>query len=62
MIPQGAHWGYVLAAYGLTAVVMAGLIAWVIVDGRRHAKMLADLEARGVRRRSAKTTSPDGGA
>jgi heme exporter protein D len=63
MIPQGAHWGFVLMAYGLTALVMAALIVWVILDGRRHAKTLADLEARGIRRRSATkdTAAPGAG-
>jgi heme exporter protein D len=50
-------------AYGLTALVMAALIVWVILDGRRHAKTLADLEARGIRRRSATkdTAAPGAG-
>ena len=31
----------------------AGLIGWLIADGRRQRAALADLEARGVRRRSS---------
>lgn len=53
MIAQGAHWGFVLAAYGVTGVVVAALVAWVVLDGRRHRRTLAALEAQGVRRRSA---------
>jgi heme exporter protein D len=53
MMAQGMHWGFVLAAYGVAALVMGGLIAWVVLEGRRHARALAELEARGIRRRSA---------
>jgi heme exporter protein D len=48
----GPHAGFILAAYLVTAAVVLGLIVWVIVDGRAQARALADLDARGVRRRS----------
>lgn len=53
MIPAGAHWGYVLVAYGMTALIIGALVAWLIIDGRRHQRRLSELEARGIRRRSA---------
>ena len=53
----GNHAGFILAAYGLTALVIAGLAVWIVVDGRARRRELADLEARGVRRRSSR---PDG--
>ncbi|MEJ0097602.1 MAG: heme exporter protein CcmD [Bauldia sp.] len=46
------HAGFIIAAYVLTAVVLAGLVAWVLADGRRQRRRLAELEARGIRRRS----------
>jgi heme exporter protein D len=52
-IPQ--HPGFIFAAYAIAAVVMAGLLLWVILDGRQQRSRLADLEARGARRRSAAT-------
>ena len=52
MITGAEQWLYVIAAYSLVALVLAGLIAWVVFDGRRRAAELADLEARGIRRRS----------
>jgi heme exporter protein D len=52
MITGAEQWQYVVAAYGVVALVLAGLIAWVLLDGRRRAAELADLEARGIRRRS----------
>jgi heme exporter protein D len=53
MITSSAQWLYIAAAYGLAALVIAGLLIWVVRDGRRHAATLRDLEARGVRRRSS---------
>jgi heme exporter protein D len=47
------HAGFIAAAYIATAVVLAGLIAWIVLDGRAQKKRLADLEARGIKRRSA---------
>src|SRR5260370_494064 len=42
----------IVAAYPLTTAVVVGLILWVLVDYRVQQKILADLEARGVTRRS----------
>jgi len=53
-----AHVAYVVAAYVATVAVIGGLIVWVIADGRAVRRRLADLEARGVRRRSAKDALP----
>ena len=50
---MGAHAGFIAAAYLMSAAVLAGLIAWIVADGRALARRLAELEARGVRRRSA---------
>jgi heme exporter protein D len=47
------HAGFIIAAYLVTAAVLAVLVAWIVADGRTQKRRLADLEARGVRRRSA---------
>jgi heme exporter protein D len=49
----GPHAAFIWASYGAAAVVLAGLIAWVVFDGWRQSQALANLEARGVKRRSA---------
>jgi heme exporter protein D len=46
------HAGYILAAYLITALVLLGLVAWVLVDLRAQQAKLACLEERGIRRRS----------
>lgn len=49
----GPHAAFIWLSYITVAVAIAGLIAWLVLDGRRHEQRLADLEARGVRRRSS---------
>jgi heme exporter protein D len=49
----GKHAVFIWASYAAVAVGVGGLIAWLVADGRRHAARLAELEARGVRRRSS---------
>ena len=46
------HWPFILGAYGATALVLAGLIAWLLADERAVTRRLAALGARGIRRRS----------
>lgn len=50
----GPHAAYVWASYAIVAVVLAALAAWLIIDGRRQQRLIDDLEARGVRRRSSR--------
>lgn len=49
----GPHAAFIWICYAATALVVSGLIAWLIADGRRQRAALEDLEARGVRRRSS---------
>ena len=48
----GPHAPFIIASYAVVAIVMIGLVTWLIVDGRRQQRILDDLETRGVRRRS----------
>ncbi len=50
--PMSAHALYVTAAYGLTALVLSGLVVWMLADQRARRRELAQLEASGLRRRS----------
>ena len=56
----GNHGGFILAAYGIAALVIVALFVIIIVDGRAQRRQLAELEARGVRRRSRGTSSSEG--
>lgn len=47
-----AHALYVTAAYSVSALAIAGLIAWILLDQRARRRDLEELETSGVRRRS----------
>lgn len=48
-----AHIDFIAAAYGASIVVIGVLVAWVALDYRMQRRILAELEAQGVSRRSA---------
>jgi heme exporter protein D len=48
----GPYAFFIVSAYGAAALIIAVVIAWVAIDYRRQTRALADLEARGVARRS----------
>ena len=47
-----AHFGFILASYLIAAAVLLGLVLWIALDGRIQRRRLAELESRGIRRRS----------
>jgi heme exporter protein D len=53
----GPHADFIVAAYAVTAFVVAALIAWVVLDHSAQRRMLGNLEERGVTRR-ARRSSP----
>ncbi|MCX7296637.1 MAG: heme exporter protein CcmD [Hyphomicrobiales bacterium] len=48
----GPHADFIVASYAVTALVVAVLIAWIATDFSAQKRVLADLEQRGVTRRS----------
>ncbi|MPZ38172.1 MAG: heme exporter protein CcmD [Rhizobiales bacterium] len=52
----GPYAAFILGAYGIAALIVTAMVAWVMIDHRRQARALADLEARGVTRRSEQRT------
>jgi heme exporter protein D len=46
------HLPFIVSSYAAAFVVVAGLIAWVMLDFRAQRRALADLEMRGLTRRS----------
>ena len=56
----GQHAAFIVISYAATALVVGALIAWLVADGRRQRAALAELEARGVRRRSSPATPSEG--
>lgn len=50
-LPAGAHWDFVTAAYGATAVIMAALVWASLAQARRARRDLERLEGEGGPRR-----------
>ena len=44
--------GFIIAAYAVTAFVVAALMAWVVLDHSAQRRILGDLEEQGATRRS----------
>lgn len=53
----GPHAGFIIIAYIVATVVVMLLIGWVIGDYVAQKRALAELEARGITRRSAEPRS-----
>jgi len=52
------HFGFILASYLSTALILGALALWLILDHKKQKAALLALEARGVRRRSSAAESP----
>ncbi|MBX9470140.1 MAG: heme exporter protein CcmD [Rhizobium sp.] len=52
-----SHAFYVIGSYALTVAICLALTVWVYLDGRARQAELRTLEAQGIRRRSASTSS-----
>jgi heme exporter protein D len=50
----GPHAVFIIAAYGVTFAAVAALAFYIVADDRKQQRLIADLEARGIRRRSAR--------
>jgi heme exporter protein D len=53
----GPHAAYIWAAYTSVAAGLVALVAWLAIDGRRQQRLVDELETRGVRRRSSRSSS-----
>ena len=49
---EDPHFGFLLAAYVVAAVTLAGLILWVVLDHRAQTRALEALKAAGITRRA----------
>jgi heme exporter protein D len=49
----GPHAGFIIWAYVVATTVVAGLVAWVTIDYATQQSALAELDRRGITRRSA---------
>jgi len=54
----GPYAAFIIAAYAAAILIVGALIAWVVLDFRAQKRVLGDLEAHGVTRRSAEIKEP----
>jgi heme exporter protein D len=47
----GPHANFILAAYGIAAITLIMLIAWVLIDYRAQRRIIRDLESRPPKRK-----------
>ena len=48
----GPHAGFIIASYVAAAIIVGALVLWVFADYRAIERSIAELEARGAKRRS----------
>jgi heme exporter protein D len=53
MLHLGPHASFIIAAYAVTFVAVAALAVSIVADDRKQRRILAELERKGIRRRSA---------
>ncbi|MEN3929539.1 heme exporter protein CcmD [Microvirga sp. W0021] len=55
MIDLGPHSVFIIGAYAFAIIVIAGLVGRIMLDTKTQKRRLAELEARGIGRRSKRT-------
>jgi heme exporter protein D len=55
MMDLGPHAAFIVGAYVMATIVVAALVVWVTADHAAQKRALAELERRGVSRRSAES-------
>jgi heme exporter protein D len=53
VLDLGPHAVFIVAAYAVTFIAVGALMFFIIADDRRQRRFLAELERKGIRRRSA---------
>ncbi len=49
------YFSYIASSYGITFLVLAGLVGWIMFQHRLHNAKLTALEKQGITRRSGKS-------
>ena len=51
----GPHADFIVAAYAVTAFVVAVMVAWVVLDHLTQRRVLDEMEGQGITRRSQRS-------
>jgi heme exporter protein D len=52
----GQHADFIIASYTVVVVVVAALVGWIALDYSAQRRILADLDKRGITRRSQRSS------
>ena len=52
----GEYAAFIVPSYVITGAVIIGMVVWTRITWKRRLREIADLEARGIRRQSARTS------
>jgi heme exporter protein D len=55
----GPHAAFIVSAYAVAVAIIAAIVVWILIDHRRQIRILAELEAQGVTRRSDRKSEGD---
>ncbi|MDJ0512342.1 MAG: heme exporter protein CcmD [Methyloceanibacter sp.] len=58
MLGLGPHASFIIGAYGAAFVTLGALVIAIVLDDRKQRRLLADLERRGITRRSSAKRRP----
>ena len=53
----GPHAAFIITAYVAATAIVAGLVAWIVLDRRHLSRILDDFDAQGISRRSTRAES-----
>jgi heme exporter protein D len=53
-VELGPYAEFIISAYGAAVAIVAGLVLWVVLDGRQLQRTLEKAEVKGLMRRSAR--------
>jgi heme exporter protein D len=59
MMQLGPHAAFIVTAYAAAIAIVAALVAWIVLDQRHLARLLEELEAHGVTRRSGRANGEE---
>jgi heme exporter protein D len=51
----GPYAAFIVTAYAAAIVIVAGLIAWIMLDRRHLIRVIEEIEAQGITRRSERS-------
>ena len=57
MIDLGPHAAFIIGSYAVTVLAIGALVAWIVADGKAQQRAITDLESKGARRRSRKSSA-----